>query len=449
MSQITRCPHCQTSFKVVSDQLRLAEGWVRCGHCKQIFDAFEGLVDDEAPPPTPSLLSLPPELTRAPEFAPPMPQAARQTSESAPLSPPASPPAELDGQESGRRPDPAPLREAWRAHVHDFVGVPGTPSARRFGDSVPRPSDTPARQEPVLVPATDGAMDDRSTSEPTLEPMPALPALDIDPAFEVRPDPDPAPVPEPMPEPELEPEPEPEPESESESESTLDSETALESELTSEFVSTSPPRLEPETEPLALQEDAGPSTLWSSAAAPSAGPGDETRDFDFVRAARRGAFWRKPLVRLLLALLLLSLVAALGLQVALRERDVLAAAYPQVRPWLARLCEPLACTLAPPRRMADVVIDASSFVRERAGEPVYVLRMSVKNSAAMDVAMPAFELTLMDARDQPVLRRVFTVADLGAPTQLAARGDWSTSVRLRVLQGSEQVSGYRLLAFYP
>jgi len=65
MSQITRCPHCQTSFKVVADQLRLAEGWVRCGQCKQIFDAFECLVDDEAwIQPPPPLLSLPSELTR-------------------------------------------------------------------------------------------------------------------------------------------------------------------------------------------------------------------------------------------------------------------------------------------------------------------------------------------------------------------------------------------------
>ncbi|MHB8951134.1 MAG: zinc-ribbon and DUF3426 domain-containing protein [Rhodoferax sp.] len=39
MSLITRCPSCETLFKVVPDQLRVSEGWVRCGQCKDIFDA--------------------------------------------------------------------------------------------------------------------------------------------------------------------------------------------------------------------------------------------------------------------------------------------------------------------------------------------------------------------------------------------------------------------------
>lgn len=43
MSFITRCPACLTSFKVVADQLRVSEGWVRCGHCADIFDANQDL----------------------------------------------------------------------------------------------------------------------------------------------------------------------------------------------------------------------------------------------------------------------------------------------------------------------------------------------------------------------------------------------------------------------
>ena len=39
MSMITRCPSCATMFKVVPDQLRISEGWVRCGHCGDVFDA--------------------------------------------------------------------------------------------------------------------------------------------------------------------------------------------------------------------------------------------------------------------------------------------------------------------------------------------------------------------------------------------------------------------------
>lgn len=48
MSLITRCPACQTLFKVVPDQLRISEGWVRCGQCEDIFDASQHLVQSLA-----------------------------------------------------------------------------------------------------------------------------------------------------------------------------------------------------------------------------------------------------------------------------------------------------------------------------------------------------------------------------------------------------------------
>jgi predicted Zn finger-like uncharacterized protein len=50
MSQITRCPSCTTLFKVVADQLRISEGWVRCGHCQHVFDATLHL--QSVPPPS-------------------------------------------------------------------------------------------------------------------------------------------------------------------------------------------------------------------------------------------------------------------------------------------------------------------------------------------------------------------------------------------------------------
>lgn len=39
MSLITQCPACSTLFKVVPDQLRISDGWVRCGQCDEVFDA--------------------------------------------------------------------------------------------------------------------------------------------------------------------------------------------------------------------------------------------------------------------------------------------------------------------------------------------------------------------------------------------------------------------------
>jgi predicted Zn finger-like uncharacterized protein len=63
MSLITRCPSCQTLFKVVPDQLRISEGWVRCGQCDEIFDAALHLLQA---PPAPELPSTQrPELPEA------------------------------------------------------------------------------------------------------------------------------------------------------------------------------------------------------------------------------------------------------------------------------------------------------------------------------------------------------------------------------------------------
>ena len=52
MSLATRCTSCGTVFRVVQDQLKVSEGWVRCGRCNEVFNALEGLfdLDRDSPP---------------------------------------------------------------------------------------------------------------------------------------------------------------------------------------------------------------------------------------------------------------------------------------------------------------------------------------------------------------------------------------------------------------
>lgn len=57
MSLATRCVACGTVFRVVQDQLKVSEGWVRCGRCGDVFNALQGLFDldrETAPAWTPS-----------------------------------------------------------------------------------------------------------------------------------------------------------------------------------------------------------------------------------------------------------------------------------------------------------------------------------------------------------------------------------------------------------
>ena len=48
----TRCPHCQTRFRVTPPQLELREGMVRCGACRESFNGREHLLHgaEDMPP---------------------------------------------------------------------------------------------------------------------------------------------------------------------------------------------------------------------------------------------------------------------------------------------------------------------------------------------------------------------------------------------------------------
>ena len=79
-SLATRCTACGTVFRIVEDQLRVSDGWVRCGRCTEVFDARALLFDIErdAPPSWPAPL-ITPTVGEAPPQSQPAPQPASQT----------------------------------------------------------------------------------------------------------------------------------------------------------------------------------------------------------------------------------------------------------------------------------------------------------------------------------------------------------------------------------
>ena len=320
MSLITRCPACGTMFKVVPDQLRISEGWVRCGHCADVFDASANLQAD-VPPPAEAAVTEPHPL---PEVY-------------------AAPPAREAGRES----------ESFASSMNIESGYS------------------------ISLDAPDSAQLEAEAR--------ALRETPLDRPFELRRQDD------------------------------------------GGIVESRPARFEPVHE-----------------------PEPELHDLGFVRQARSQEFWRRPGIRVMLVLLLLSLTALLAGQIGVHDRDRLAATEPALRPWLARLCEPLNCKISPPRQIDTIVIDSSSFNKLRGD--AYRLNFTVKNQAPMPVAMPALELTLTDGQDQPVVRRVLTPAELGAATGvIAPAAEWSGSLALAVAANGSgaRIAGYRLLAFYP
>jgi len=356
MSLITSCPACGTMFRVVPDQLKISEGWVRCGHCSEVFDATAHLSDE-------SILAEPATAQAAPR--------------------PMQPPAPLVEAPPPATEPPAPVVAA--PPQAQGASAPDAAAAEPVGPMLRRPERTPEAPAPEADSSYFG-------DSQALEPSP------LDSPFVFR---------------------------------------------RSGFVgaeyeaSVLPP--EPPESVAREQED---EDREDEAA-------EIVENVSFVRQARRRAFWKRPLVRIALAFTSLLLAALLLVQLAWQDRDRLALAQPALRPALQRLCDLMQCTLGPPRRIEAIVIESSGFNRLR--NDTYRLAFTLRNSAGVQVALPALELTVTDAQDQAVARRVLTPADLGAAGEaIPAGGEWARTFGVVLtMPGSARVAGYRLLAFYP
>ena len=177
--------------------------------------------------------------------------------------------------------------------------------------------------------------------------------------------------------------------------------------------------------------------------------GQDGVSLSFMRGSAGYVFWHRPAVRLALAVSAVVLLAALCLQFLVQERDRMAAASPSVKQIFMTACSVLGCKVSPLRQIDSVVIDSSSFTKVR-GE-VYRLSFTLKNTGPIDVATPSIEITLTDLQDQPVIRRVMQYSEFGSKSETMAAGSELSAV-LPVsakAPGTERISGYRLLAFYP
>lgn len=54
---LTRCPSCTTVFRVTADQLKAKQATVRCGKCRQVFNALDSLLDTPQPQPIQTVMA--------------------------------------------------------------------------------------------------------------------------------------------------------------------------------------------------------------------------------------------------------------------------------------------------------------------------------------------------------------------------------------------------------
>jgi predicted Zn finger-like uncharacterized protein len=67
---LTRCPECNTTFRVTVEQLAMADGRVRCGRCSAIFDARRAIADeDDASSADEAGTAVTPRYTYVPDYS--------------------------------------------------------------------------------------------------------------------------------------------------------------------------------------------------------------------------------------------------------------------------------------------------------------------------------------------------------------------------------------------
>lgn len=146
------------------------------------------------------------------------------------------------------------------------------------------------------------------------------------------------------------------------------------------------------------------------------------------------------------------LLVLLAVQSAYVFRTELSVMLPQTRALYDRACAAIGCSMASPALSSYLHIEASALKAVDAGVPNEIeLTVSIRNRAPVDLAHPAFELTLTDALDQAIARRIFFPREyLSGPMDGSAiRPGAEVPVHLFLNTGTLRAAGYRLYLFYP
>jgi len=395
MSLLTRCPACETLYKLVPDQLRISQGWVKCGQCGEIFDASKHLIQ----------LAI--EAPRVPE-SPVNSVEADANSDVKLLDTPGAvfsviSDADVPGTQAASAPDSvAASAPAVATHRDAQVEVAPDIAPNAYERDLPVPAtDAPAD---VIVSPPAGL----ATDEEALVRHPE--SLGSETMHNLLPD---------------------------------EASPRVAATLGADAIGVS-----------SAQRDEGSAVVESMAdTVPNLAQLESDQEHpqaSFLGDSGRRSIWYQRKGQWILALAVFVLGAGLLFQGIFWERDRWAASYPALKPMLQQLCQPWNCSVQSLQRVDAMAVDAVAFNRVNAGG--YRLRFVLKNLSPLSLALPNVELTLTDTQEQVLVRRVLSRHELFAAQQEFLPGAELPVVlflRLELGEAAPRDMGYRVLAFYP
>ncbi|WP_321845297.1 zinc-ribbon and DUF3426 domain-containing protein [Burkholderia cepacia] len=445
----TRCPHCETVFRLQQEQLSLHQGLVRCGHCHEVFNASESLVPEHAQQPEPALTepAAAPDEGNAHHPAPP----ARLFTTDAP---------------AGASSDTDYKPEGWDMWA-PWLDAGVDPSLQHNVQTV--------RTEPLIplaLPSTDAGVVHLSGAPAPFAPSPAeldtsaavaQPAESLQTRTPRDTEPSVAPV-------ERDPR---EPRFVAHRPSDADTaHDAAEPVGTAHFAvpdderAPREPRFafapapafaaagsEPDTGTGAkAPHEEKPAAAASAPAAPfpAALTDDDRPHFAVTRETRApqrrgmlGGFFG-GLVAAVLAVLLVA-------QLAWWQRETLMIHWPVTQGWFRQACAPLGCTVAPPRAIDGLRLDATD-LRQLDGPRELELKVPLTNRYRVALAYPSLELTLLDDTNHVTVRRVLAPRDYvrpGTPIDAGLPPGTTQTMVVRLETNGTPASNFRVQIFYP
>lgn len=458
---IVRCPACQTTFRATPEHLGARSGRVRCGHCYTPFNALEHLVesapaqapDEQAPSAVPAQVPTEPVVANdwqedpkqnsdVSETGSPRTEAVEETTSdlderlARALSP--SDGIDLHAGRGEHRPDyeddfdlhealtePPDIDEAEDRHTDEShperavfkPAAPGDPdafSSLRWSP-VQRPGGVaPANQSKPVWPILVAQPAEPETIQPGVFPKgTGSTSYDTSPGEDERND------------------------------------TSWSDHPPEEHVdSLRPIAADPDDQPgrATVERRSEPGLNRHESAPPLIIDEDDTPDFShYGKGKPRGRVW-------LWAVLVGVLLGSLAVQSLYVFRVELARQWPQVRPVFVELCDRFGCEMPLPRNPQAINVTASNLESDPNAPTSFILHARLRNDATYVQAHPHLELTLTDARDRPVARRVLEpgewLTEEAVGAGFASRAELDISLPFSAPELTN-ATGYRLYAFYP